>query len=150
MIIAIDFDGTCVKNAFPNIGESIGAESVLRELTAKGHKLILYTMRSNRPTAGATGDDNIHDVTGNFLDDAVQWFADNNIPLYAIQTNPTQSRWTTSPKAYAELYIDDSAMGLPLIYDNKSEWFKTRKQIYSPYIDWVKIRIELVKLGLLN
>lgn len=137
MIIAIDFDGTCVKNAFPNIGESIGAESALKELTTKGHKLILYTMRSNRPITGDTGDANIHDVTGNFLDDAVKWFKDNNIPLYGIQTNPTQIRWTTSPKCYAELYIDDAALGCPLKRDNDYE---------MPYADWDKIKIMFAEL----
>lgn len=32
MIIGIDFDGTCVKHAFPKIGEEIGAAPVLKEL----------------------------------------------------------------------------------------------------------------------
>ena len=48
MIIAIDFDGTCVTHEFPKIGKDIGAIPVLKELTNKGHKLILFTMRSNR------------------------------------------------------------------------------------------------------
>ena len=45
MIIGIDFDGTCVKHAFPAIGDDIGAVPVLKELVDKGHKLILFTMR---------------------------------------------------------------------------------------------------------
>ena len=45
MVIAVDFDGTCVTHAFPKIGEDIGAVPVLKRLVKAGHKIILYTMR---------------------------------------------------------------------------------------------------------
>lgn len=99
--INIDFDGTCVTHAYPNIGEDIGAIPILKTLTNNGHKLILFTMRS-----------------GDKLDEAVNWFNVNEIPLYGIQKNPTQKIWTTSPKSYAELMIDDSALGCPLKFDD--------------------------------
>lgn len=41
IVIALDFDGTCVSHKFPEIGKGIGAIPVLKELVAKGHKLIL-------------------------------------------------------------------------------------------------------------
>ena len=47
MYIAIDFDGTCVTHEYPNIGKDIGAIPVLKQLVKDGHKLILYTMRSD-------------------------------------------------------------------------------------------------------
>jgi len=47
MIIAVDFDGTCVAYDFPNIGQDIGAVPVLEELVAAGHKLILWTVRGD-------------------------------------------------------------------------------------------------------
>ena len=31
--------------------------------------------------------------------------------------NTSKLNWTTSPKSYAELMINDSALGCPLIYD---------------------------------
>ena len=31
MIIAVDFDGTCIMHDFPNVGKNIGAEIVLRK-----------------------------------------------------------------------------------------------------------------------
>lgn len=40
MIIAVDFDGTCVTHEFPRVGKEIGAAEVLKELTDKGHKII--------------------------------------------------------------------------------------------------------------
>jgi len=45
MIIAIDFDGTCVTHAYPKIGKDIGAVPVLKQLVQYGHQLILWTMR---------------------------------------------------------------------------------------------------------
>ena len=45
MVIAIDFDGTCVTNEYPNVGNDIGAVPVLKRIVEKGHRIILYTMR---------------------------------------------------------------------------------------------------------
>ena len=84
-------------------------------------------MRSNveNPTSA---DPAIINKKGNYLDDAVNWFKENDIPLYGIQTNPTQHTWTTSPKAYCQLYIDDAGLGIPLMTDLAlSE---------RPYVDW--------------
>lgn len=139
--INIDFDGTCVTHDFPNVGKSIGAEEVLKELTDKGHQLILFTMRADREELKPTGDETIQDVVGKFLSDAVKWFQDNDIPLYGIQCDPNQCNWTTSPKSYAPLMIDDSALGCPLKYD------KTMSD--RPFADWKAIRTLLVNQGLL-
>lgn len=46
-IIGIDFDGTVVTHDFPKIGKDIGAVPVLKKLVENGHKLILFTMRSD-------------------------------------------------------------------------------------------------------
>lgn len=114
MIIAVDFDGTCVTHDYPEVGKDIGASNVLKKITQDGHQLILWTMRS-----------------GTQLEDAIEWFKQNNIPLYGVQTNPTQKSWTDSPKAYANLYIDDAALGAPLLMDvNLSP---------RPFIDWTSV-----------
>lgn len=128
MTILIDFDGTCVTHEFPNVGKEIGAVPVLKKLVEAGHNLILFTMRSDRLEKKDTGDPNISDVTGLFLTDAVNWFKSHDIPLYGINTNPTQKNWTSSPKAYGELMIDDSALGAPLIINSELSM--------KPYIDW--------------
>jgi len=111
MIIAIDFDGTCVTHEFPKVGKDIKAVPVLKALVENGHQLVLFTMRSD--IVNPTGEGNeLHLESGNYLTDAVNWFKENEIPLYGVQTNPTQHTWTTSPKAYAQMYIDDAALGL--------------------------------------
>jgi hypothetical protein len=130
MKIAVDFDGTCVTHSFPAVGQEIGANEVLLELTKKGHKLILFTMRSDNVKTGQM-----------YLTDAVNWFKKWNIPLYGIQSDPQQKAWTTSPKCYAEIYIDDAALGAPLVYNpDMSD---------RPFIDWSLAKDFLVKKGAL-
>ena len=134
MIIAIDFDGTCVTHDFPRVGKEIGAPRVLRKLIENGHQLILWTMRGdvkNVPSPEFEGT-----FTGTYLTDAVEWFKKHDIPLYGIQSNPTQKEWTDSPKAYAHLYIDDAALGIPLIY---------KKEESRPYVDWEEVEKLLIE-----
>lgn len=122
----IDFDGTVVTHDYPRVGADIGSAKVLKRLTDNGHKLILFTMRSNMNDS---------------LIDAIKWFGDNEIPLHGIQSNPTQKHWTTSPKSYAPLMIDDSALGCPLKYDKE---ISNRK-----FVDWEKVEAMLEDMGLI-
>lgn len=133
----IDFDGTCVTHDYPRIGADIGSAPVLKKLTDNGHKLILFTMRSdnsNFVTLSGTIDN--HGLT-----DAINWFKNNDIPLYGIQTNPTQKTWTTSPKSYANIMIDDSALGCPLKMDLSIS--------PRPFVDWVRVEEMLIEMGLI-
>jgi hypothetical protein len=139
--INIDFDGTCVTHDFPKVGKSIGAEKVLKRLVENGHQLILFTMRSDRLESKPVIDPTIQNVTGKFLTEAVNWFKENNIPLYGVQKNPTQHNWTTSPKSYAELMIDDSALGCPLKFDLSIS--------QRPFVDWGIVEIILEQDGFL-
>ena len=123
MYIAVDFDGTCVTHDYPRIGKEIGATKVLKRLVKAGHKLILNTMRS-----------------GKELQDAIHWFNKNGIELYGVNENPTQKRWTTSPKVYANMYIDDAAFGCPL---RNVPDFSDR-----PFVDWDSIWRQLIQLGI--
>lgn len=121
--IAVDFDGTCVTHEYPHTGLDVGAVPVLRELVESGCKLILCTMRS-----------------GELLERACDWFKKNGLPLYGVNSNPTQKEWTSSPKVYADIYIDDSALGCPI---------KFRDGVVRPFVDWVKVRELLVRDGIL-
>lgn len=111
--LILDFDGSTVTHDFPHIGKSIGAEQVLKVLVENGHKIILFTMRSDVTNPQAT-DPTIKNIPGNYLSEAVAWFEERNIPLYGIQTNPTQHTWTSSPKAFGQACIDDICLGIPL------------------------------------
>lgn len=137
MIIGIDFDGTVVTHDFPKIGKDIGAVPILRKLVENGHKLIPYTMRSD--IEQVTSDDyNIHKQGGKYLSEAIYWFKDNNIPLFGVNKNPDQYTWTTSPKPYCHIYIDDAALGCPLMYDiTKSN---------RGFVDWNRVQLILKKM----
>ena len=137
-LIAIDFDGTCVSHNFPKIGKDIGAVPVLKELVKNGHKLILYTMRDHN--SADTSLEGIP-IKSDTLQDAINWFKKNNIPLYGINENPSQKSWTGSPKPYANIYIDDSALGVPLIIDSNEE---------RPYVDWKKVAFILYENNYLS
>lgn len=119
MVIGIDFDGTCVTHEYPEIGESIGAEKVLRDLVKNGHQLVLCTMRGHKAYEGR-----------DLLQEAVDWFEKNGIKLIGVNRTPLQDTWTDSPKPYAQMYIDDAALGCPIIESDISD---------RPYVDWEKL-----------
>jgi len=133
--INIDFDGTCTTHDFPNIGKDIGAVPVLKRLVENGHKLILFTMRSHRPFISFNGS------TRDTLEEAVQWFSDNEIPLFGINANPGQKDWTDSPKSYGQLIIDDTGLGCPLIFN--------REIHQRPFVDWGKVEELLTEQGII-
>lgn len=137
MIIAVDFDGTCVTHDYPKVGKDIGAIPVLRRLTDAGHQLILFTMRSYMHGVSPVTN---KDENGG-LSDAVKWFKDNNIPLWAVNENPDQRSWTESPKPYAQLYIDDAALGCPCYYKPETH--------SRPFVNWNCIEELLQQKGLI-
>jgi len=115
--IAIDFDGTIVTHEFPNVGDvNPGAFSWMKKFQEAGARLILWTMRSDGQESGPV------------LSDAVEHCRKNGVEFFGVNSNPEQSEWTTSPKAYAQLYIDDAAFGCPLRENPKAGG--------RPMVDW--------------
>ena len=124
LIIGVDFDGTVVEDAFPKVGPpAFACSTVLRLLRDKGHRIILWTVRSDK-----------------YLDDAVQYFNDIDVPLYGINENPEQHKFSTSPKAHCNIFIDDKALGIPLIHPEDGR---------KPYVDWEEVHGLLRKAGAL-
>ena len=140
MIIGIDFDGTCVTHEFPRIGKEIGATEVLRELVAQGHRLILFTMRSDIEKPESE-DYDINKTGGKYLTEAVEWFKERNIPLFGVNENPQQKSWTHSPKPYCHLYIDDAGLGVPLEFEPGS---------LRPFVDWIAVKEWLIENQILD
>ena len=126
MIIGIDFDGTLVDHRYPEIGAAVpGAVEACKALVAKGAKLVLFTMRSD---GGKDGDT---------LSDAVRWCEQQGIELYGVNRNPTQDSWTSSPKAYCHVYVDDAAFGCPLRDNPRSGG--------RPMVDWSRVTPTLLE-----
>ena len=118
MFIAIDFDGTIADHKFPEVGDAVpGAFEWMTKFKKTGAILILWTIRSD---GGKNGD---------ALSNALAFCEENGVKFDLVNENPQS--WTTSPKPYAHVYIDDTAFGCPLI-DNPMEGGK-------PLVDWEKV-----------
>lgn len=124
LTIAIDFDGTIVEHKYPEVGKPIqGAINTILDLQKKGHRLMLWTMRS-----------------GDELNNAVTYLKNHGVELYGINENPQQKSWSQSTKQFAHLYIDDAALGCPLVFQANNE---------RPYVDWSLVRAYLQNSGVL-
>ena len=121
-VYGLDFDGTVVKFAYPEIGEEVPhALRVLKRILENGDHIVLNTMRGQ----------------GSGLKEAGQWLVDNGIKLIGLNYNPLQSFPTSSGKVYADAYIDDLAIGIDLIKDEEG----------NQYVDWLHVEKILVERG---
>ena len=126
-IIAVDFDGTLCENAWPEIGAA-NRELInfIRVEKMTGHKLILWTSR-----------------VGDRLNEAVEWCKQQGLIFDAVNENLPESIEAfggDTRKIFADVYIDDGALGVPLT---------TSPSSVRPFVDWVKVREWLVKEGYL-
>lgn len=114
MVIAVDFDGTLCKSAWPDIGEeNKELLAYLKTQREQGARLILWTNRE-----------------GDLLDEAVDWCRERglvfdtvneNLPeLIALYNNDCR-------KINADIYIDDKAVN-PIHYRQTAGMFS-----YNPY-----------------
>lgn len=95
--IAVDFDGTIVKDAYPKIGKPIlFAFDTIKKLQDKGHRIILWTYRR-----------------GNALEEAVAYCEKNGITFYAVNRSFPEENFDPaySRKINADLFIDDRNIG---------------------------------------
>ncbi|HQQ94821.1 MAG TPA: hydrolase [Bacteroidia bacterium] len=96
-IIAVDFDGTIVEHKYPEIGkEMLFAFATLKALQQKGHRLILWTIRS-----------------GALLQEAVEYCRANGVEFYAVNKNYPEEELdeNTSRKLNVDIFIDDRNVG---------------------------------------
>jgi hypothetical protein len=127
MNIAIDFDGTIVTHEFPRIGDvNPYAFSWMKKFQEAGARLILWTMRSDGQECGPV------------LTEAVDHCRANGVEFFGVNSNPEQGSWTTSPKAYAHLYIDDAAFGCPLRENPRAGG--------RPMVDWELVGPKVLEL----
>lgn len=98
LIIAVDFDGTIVDDAYPSIGKAkIFAFETLKQLQKDGHRLILWTYRH-----------------GKTLDKAVEFCKENGIEFYAVNKSYPEENISDPKnprKLNADLFIDDRNVG---------------------------------------
>ena len=97
LIIAIDFDGTIVEDAYPKIGKPLlFAFETIKKLQSDGHRLILWTYRD-----------------GQRLQEAVDFCTKNDIEFYAVNKNYPEEEFDQKVirKLNADLFIDDRNIG---------------------------------------
>lgn len=97
LIVAVDFDGTIVDDAYPKIGKTrIFAFETLKRLQQDGHRLILWTYRS-----------------GPKLQEAVDFCKENGVEFYAVNASFPKEKFddSRSRKIHADLFIDDRNIG---------------------------------------
>jgi hypothetical protein len=133
--VLIDFDGTCVTNKYPEIGEDIGADVWLRAAVKLGAKLILWTTRDDRSFAEGS--------KSTTLQDAERWLKGHGIEIWGVNVNCKQKEWTQSLGLHYHIIIDDNALGIPLRAKGPRE---------RPFVDWAKAGPELLgkAAGILN
>lgn len=97
MVIAVDFDGTIVEDAYPKIGEpKMFVFETLREIQKHRHQLILSTTR-----------------TGKELEEAIEFCALNGIQFYAVNNSFPEEKFdgSASRKLNCELFISCKNIG---------------------------------------
>lgn len=104
--IAVDFDGTCVENAFPEVGKSMpGAAETIKLLQQAGHEVFLWTCR----------EDYSDDM---YLLQALSWAEMHGIEFNGINQDPNNPFLRLGGpdgkhqrKILADVYIDDKNLG---------------------------------------
>ena len=99
MTIAVDFDGTIVEHAYPQIGkEQPFATETLRQLINDHHRLVLWTVRE-----------------GALLQEAIDWCKERGIEFYAVNRDyPEEEKEKNnhfSRKLKVDVWIDDRNIG---------------------------------------
>lgn len=121
MVIGVDFDGTCVRDNWPDVGESMpNCVETLRYFNDCGHKLILWSCREYS---------NYHGM--NLLKQALNWFRHNKIELYAVNENPDlrQYDYPVSRKCHVDVLIDDHALFIPKKKNGDIDWIAIRDEV---------------------
>ncbi|MDO4172502.1 MAG: hypothetical protein Q4E63_00705 [Prevotellaceae bacterium] len=99
MTIGVDFDGTIVTDAYPQIGKELPfAIETLKMLQKDQHRLILWTVRE-----------------GKYLQDAIDWCKERGVEFYAVNRDYPEEEETKndhySRKLKVDMWIDDRNIG---------------------------------------
>ena len=143
MIVGIDFDNTIVLDEWPYVGPVLpGAIETLKELQEAGHKIILYTQRTDQYNIYCPELEEYKKKMGGFLgtvdllSPAKKLLEDNGIELFACNCNPD---WELKMKdhgrkVYFDLLIDDHCAGI------KYKEMKNSSGEICKTIDWVWLK----------
>jgi histidinol phosphatase-like enzyme len=105
-VILIDFDGTIVRGAFPEIGKPMPmAFEVMKELKEAGWKLILWTCR----------EDEGYNINRQYLTEAVRFCKENGVDFDAVNEAIPELDFRCDTckkrKPYADVVVDNKNLG---------------------------------------
>jgi ATP-dependent Clp protease ATP-binding subunit ClpB len=107
MIIFLDFDGTIVEHAYPNIGESVdGCFEVIAKLQKAGHKIILNSYRIQSKSGKLKIALDHINLNGVGIIEPIYEFSKSKI-------NPFYWNWDVF-RAVSFIFLDDECLGVPL------------------------------------
>lgn len=110
MIVAVDFDGTIVSNAWPRIGIiNQHTKDFILWLQKQGHTWILLTMREGEKLQEAVAFCKEHGLNPDYVNDNTKELIEQ------FGNNPR--------KIYADIYIDDH---IPFSVDYQVYWARDR------------------------
>jgi hypothetical protein len=110
MIIAIDFDGTIVRDKYPEIGEiKDGAKEAINQLYADGYTIIIWSCRTGIDKARAIEWLVKQGIKFHYFNESCKW----NVALYGgVDTR----------KVFADIYVDDRGLLAPLPHWDEIYW----------------------------
>jgi ribonucleotide monophosphatase NagD (HAD superfamily) len=119
LILAIDFDGTIIKDEKDYVPRELmpNAKEVLKWAHEKGCYIILWTCRS-----------------GEMFKQATSFLKDNEIHYDIANQNIPSIDFQTSSKVYADYYIDDHSF--------KIDWLEIKKEIAKKLVAKVADEIQ--------
>lgn len=95
-VVGVDFDGTIVRFAFPEIGPTMpGAIDTLKSIVARGAVLVLWTARR-----------------GHAREQAVAFLQANGVTIHDVADG----------KPHCDVFIDDLALGIPVDANGSVDW----------------------------
>jgi hypothetical protein len=118
---AIDWDGTVVKNnQFPKVGEpKPNAINVMKRMLAEGHRIIIWTCRGGMEQEEKIRKKlNEHGIFDFMINDEFQ---------------DSRDFWTgsTSPKVFADVYIDDRGIHT----QGEIDWYEVEEILFPRTVD---------------
>lgn len=119
LILAVDFDGTIIKNEKDYIPRTLlsNAKEVINWAHKKGCYIIIWTCR-----------------TGDMLKPMIDFLKKHNVEYDTINENYSKVNFETSRKVYADYYIDDRSFYI--------DWTNIKKEIANKMIKLMAEDIE--------
>lgn len=98
--IVLDIDGTVFYHRVPKLGKPVPGIEYINGWVDDGAIINISTMRS-----------------GEMLEEALKALDDLGIKYHSVYKDQGQEEWTSSPKCYGHVIVDDTCCGIPAAKD---------------------------------